>query len=53
MPAIVGDGRNYASKYKECLPESGVIGGCYRDTFCFDLPGFSEFLQDRMGEAGE
>ena len=53
MPAIVGDGRNYASKYKECLLESGVIGGCGRDTFRFDLPGFRSYLQERVDETGE
>ena len=46
MPAIVGDDRNYASKYKECLPESDVIGGCGHNTFRFDLPGFRSYLRD-------
>ena len=53
MPAIVGDGRSYASKYKERLFESGVIGGCGHNTFRFDLPGFRSYLQKRMDEAGK
>ena len=53
MPAIVGDGRNYVSKYKERLFESGVIGGCGHDTFRFDLPGFRSYLQERVDETGE
>ena len=53
MPAIVGDGRNYASKYKERLLESGVIGDCGHNTFRFDLPGFRSYLQERMDEEGE
>ena len=39
MPAIVGDGRNYAFKYKEHLLKSGVIGDCGHNILRFDSPG--------------
>ena len=53
IAARMGVASNYASKYKERLLESGVIGGCGHNTFRFDLPGFRGYLQGRVDEAGE
>ncbi len=53
IAARMGVASNYASKYKERLLESGVIGDCGHNTFRFDLPGFRSYLQGRMDEMGK
>lgn len=49
IAARMGVASNYATKYKGRLLESGVIGDCGHNYFRFDLPGFREYLQERLG----
>ena len=38
---------NYASQYKRCLLEDGVIGERGRGLVGFDIPAFKEFLSEK------
>lgn len=53
IAARMGVASNYASKYKERLLESGVIGDCGHNVFRFDLPGFREYLTTRENEVND
>ena len=43
----MGVASNYASQYKRCLLEDGVIGERGRDLVGFDVPAFKEFLSEK------
>lgn len=46
----LGEGSNYVSTYKRRLVERGVIAELARGVVAFDLPGFREYLAERVAE---
>lgn len=40
---------NYASKYKERLLVAGVLGEVGQGYYSIDLPGFRQYVEERMG----
>lgn len=54
LAARLGKGGNYVSTYKRRLIEQGLIGERGRSAVAFELPGFREYLSERVAEdAGE
>ena len=51
LAARLGKGGNYVSAYKKRLIEQGVIGERGRSAVAFELPGFREYLAERMEES--
>lgn len=49
----MGVASNYASKYKGRMLEAGVIGDCGHNTFRIELPGFAEYLRERLEDTAD